>query len=45
MLTGFETSITLGVPLSVRCTLIRTIFGRDENAYKPKCLNRRVPLS
>ena len=33
------------VPLSVRCTLIRTIFGRDENAYKPKRLCRRVPLS
>jgi hypothetical protein len=32
-------------PLSVRCTLIRTIFGRDENAYKPKRLCRRVPLS
>jgi hypothetical protein len=42
--------ITLNVPypyapLSVRCTLIRTIFGRDENAYKPKRLCRRVPLS
>ena len=32
-------------PLSVRWTLIRDIFGRDENSYKPKRLCRRVPLS
>jgi hypothetical protein len=32
-------------PLSIRCTLISTIFGRDENAYKPKRLCRREPLS
>ena len=35
---------TLVVPLSVR-NLIRTIFGRDENAYKSKRLCIRVPLS
>ena len=26
------------------CTLIRTILGRDDKAYKPKCLYRRLLL-
>jgi hypothetical protein len=32
-------------PLFERCTLIRTMFGRDENVYKPKRQYRRVPLT
>jgi hypothetical protein len=35
----------LNILMYTECTLIRTIFGRDENAYKPKRLCRRVPLS